>query len=110
MARSMALDFTLPSDVRCNFTAVEASQGSWVQVPSASDCTISGRTTDSAPTLLGWATDPDFPLAIAQRQVDNGWGAYETKNEAGQLTGVFIPAGGYTAVTSDTNLHPIWSD
>ena len=109
-ARSMALDFTLPSDVRCNFTAVEASQGSWVQVPSASDCTISGRATESAPTLLGWATDADFPVAIAQRQVDNGWGAYETKNEAGQLTGVFIPAGGYTAVTSDTNLHPIWSD
>jgi len=108
--RSMALDFTLPSDVRCNFTAVEASQGSWVQVPSASDCTISGRATESVPTLLGWATDADFPVAIAQRQVDNGWGAYETKDEAGQLTGVFIPAGGYTSVTSDTNLHPIWSD
>lgn len=51
-----------------------------------------------------------FPSATAQRQVANGWGAYETFNDNGQLTGVFIPAGGYTAVTGDTNLYPIWSE
>jgi len=89
---------------------VEASLGSWIELPSASDCTIATRATGSQPTLLGWATNADFPIDIAQRQVDNGWGAYETfTNDDGQLTGVFIPAGGYTLVSNDTNLYPVFS-
>jgi len=108
-ARAISLGFSLPTGIECRFDSVEASLGSWIELPSASDCTITTRTTDSQPTLLGWATKTDFPIDMAQRQVDNGWGAYEPKNEAGQLTGVFIPAGGYTLLSSDTNLHPIWA-
>jgi len=103
------LSFILPSTISCNFDAVEASMGAWVQLPAANDCTIESRSTDAAPSLLGWATNADFPIDIAQRQVDNGWGAYETFNDDGDLTGVFIPAGGYTLISNDTNLHPIWS-
>lgn len=106
--RMMSVDFTLESGVQCDFTSVEASPGSWLQLPSARDCAMTTGAGDTQPTLLGWATNPDFPVDIAQRQVDNGWGAYETFDNDG-LTGVFIPAGGYTAVTNDTNLYPIWT-
>ena len=108
--RAISLDFTLPTGIECRFDSVEASLGSWIELPSASDCTIATRATGSQPTLLGWATNSGFPVDIAERQVDNGWGAYETVNDDGQLTGVFIPAGGYTLVSNDTNLHPIWAN
>jgi len=108
--RAISLDFTLPTGIECRFDSVEASLGSWIELPGASDCTITTRTTDTQPTLLGWATNADFPIDIAQRQIDNGWGAYETFNNDGQLTGVFIPAGGYTMLSSDINLHPIWAN
>jgi len=109
-ALAVNLDFSLPANVRCDFDSVEASLGSWIELPGAGDCTITPRTGDEDPSLLGWATQEDFPVEIAERQVANGWGAYETFNNDGQLTGVFIPAGGYTAVTGDTNLYPIWSE
>ena len=107
--RTTTLVLALPMGVQCTSSSLTAS-GPWIQLPSAGDCSVSGRVSDTNPLLLGWATSPDFPVDIAQRQVDNGWGAYETFNDNGQLTGVFIPAGGYTAVTGDTNLHPIWSE
>lgn len=78
-------------------------------LPSADECTQTGPKANPSAKLLGWATDPNFPVAIAQRQVNNGWGAYETFNEDGQLTGVFIPAGGATFVSGSNNLYPIWS-
>jgi hypothetical protein len=42
--------------------------------------------------------------------VDNGWGAYETFNDAGQLSGVFIPAGGATLISAAGKLYAIWSE
>jgi len=60
--------------------------------------------------LLGWATFEGFPQDIADRQVANGWGAYETFDEDGNLTGVFIPAGGSTFISGATRLYPIWSN
>jgi hypothetical protein len=103
---SVTLMQSLPSGVTCSSQKVDGVSGSWVQLPDAQDCTT---TSANGPALLGWATNPDFPVATAQRQVDNGWGAYETFNNDGQLTGVFIPAGGYTLLSNDTNLYPIWS-
>ena len=103
----MTLNLTLPAGVRCDFGNIEASVGSWIQLPDAQDCVISQQSEGSTPSLLGWATRSDFPVAIAQRQVDNGWGAYETYNDDGQLTSVFIPAGGFTAISGPTNLFPI---
>ena len=107
--RAINLGFTLPSGFECRFGSVEASIGSWIELPAASDCTVTPRAGDTSEgaTLLGWATSADFPVAIAQRQVDNGWGAYETYNDDGQLTSVFIPAGGFTAISGPTNLFPI---
>jgi len=98
-----------PTDgTTCVNSRESATGGVWLTLPGADDCTPPAS--KAGATLLGWSTTPDFPVAIAQRQVDNGWGAYETKNEAGQLTGVFIPAGGYTLLSNDTNLYPIWSE
>ena len=108
-ASAVTLAFDLPDGVRCDFGSVEASIGSWIELPAASDCSVTPRAGDTSEdsTLLGWATSADFPVEIAQRQVDNGWGAYETYNDDGQLTGVFIPAGGFTQISGPTNLFPI---
>jgi len=105
----VTLAFDLPDGVRCDFGSVEASIGSWIELPSASDCSVTPRAGDTSEgaALLGWATRADFPVGIAQRQIDNGWGAYETYNDDGQLTGVFIPAGGFTQISGATNLFPI---
>jgi len=107
--RAINLSFTLPSGFECRFGSVEASIGSWIELPAASDCTVTPRAGDTSEnsTLLGWATSADFPVEIAQRQIDNGWGAYETYNDDGQMTSVFIPAGGFTAISGPTNLFPI---
>lgn len=90
----------------CSTTSETSTTGSWLSLPSANECTPPAATPDAR--LLGWATTPDFPVAIAQRQVDNGWGAYEIFNDEGQITAVFIPAGGATQVSSAATLYPIW--
>jgi len=48
-------------------------------------------------------------MDIAKRQVENGWGAYETFDDTGRITSVFIPAGGVTFLNAQGNLYPIWS-
>ena len=88
--------------------ASTATLGSWKQLPESSDITGVGE--NAGKTFLGAATTPNFPVDIAQRQVDNGWGAYETFNEDGDLTSVFIPAGGWMAITNSTRLYAIWGD
>ena len=92
----------------CASNSIAGVRGEWVDLPPADTCSTSSRS--STVTLLGWATQPDFPVTIAHRQVDNGWGAYETFDPSGQLTGVFIPAGGATVLSNDNVLHSIWSD
>ncbi len=98
---------SISSGVTCTTSALSAVSGVWVQLPKASDCTIPG--TRPGATLLGWSTMPDFPVAIAQRQVDRGWGAYELLAADGSMTGVFFPAGGYALVSGSTTLTPVWS-
>jgi hypothetical protein len=98
-----------PTDGTTCVNSRESATGSgWLTLPGANDCTPPAS--KAGATLLGWSTTPDFPIAIAQRQIDNGWGAYETFGDSGQLTGVFIPAGGYMMLSHDTNLYPIWSE
>jgi hypothetical protein len=82
--------------------------GTWMMLPGANDCTPPVSKPNAK--LLGWATTPDFSAVIAKRLVDNGWGAYETFNADGQLTGVFIPAGGSTLVSAAGKLYAIWSE
>jgi len=107
VAPTVELSWAVSGGALCRSRDTPAQMGTWIRVPASDDCTP--PTSAPEASLLGWATDPDFPVDIAQRQVDNGWGAYETFNDDGQLTGVFIPAGGSTLVTNDTNLHPIGS-
>ena len=92
----------------CRQSSESGFAGTWVKLPSANDCTAPSSRAGSK--LLGWATNPNFPVDIAQRQVTNGWGAYETYNNEGQLTAVFIPAGGSTYLSGDGNLFAIWSN
>ena len=84
--------------------------GTWLPVLTSVDTqTLTGRSTPDGHDLLGWSTDKNFPVDIAQRQVDNNWGAYETHNDDGRITSVFIPVGHHANITSDTQLHAIWS-
>lgn len=92
---------------RCSSSSQIGVSGTWMPLPAATDCTPPASMPNAQ--LLGWATTPDFPVAIAMRQVQNGWGAYEIFNSEGRMTGVFIPAGGSTLVSAANSLHPIWS-
>lgn len=79
-----------------------AAFGGWLALPVIEDMSRSSK------RFLGWATSPDFPVAIAQRQVDNGWGAYETFNADGNLTSVFIPARHATQVSGNSDFYAVW--
>lgn len=108
MPNPQALTLTLSTSdgAACSPTSMRASEGTWVTLPAADACAApAGR---SGITLLGWATSPDFSVDIAQRQVTNGWGTYETFDAAGNLSGVFIPAGRSSMVTQSTTLFAIW--
>ena len=91
----------------CKQSSVSGIAGAWKILPGADYCTAPASKPGA--TLLGWATDALFHVEIAQRQVDNGWGAYELFNDEGRLTSVFIPAGSATLLSSDGNLFAIWS-
>ena len=81
--------------------------GSWYQLPASVD--VVGVGENAGKTFLGVATREDFPVAIAQRQVDNGWGAYEIHDADGRVESVFIPAGKSLHLTAVPRLHAIWS-
>jgi len=105
----VVFEFAMPAGMECEAPRSDSS-GLWVQLPAADQCSggVSARS-GSTPELLGWATQPDFPADIAQRQIDNGWGAYELFDASGELTEVFIPAGGWASGSADTSLFPIWA-
>jgi DNA-binding beta-propeller fold protein YncE len=84
-----------------------ATIGSWYQLPVSAD--VVGVGENAGKTFLGVATREDFPVAIAQRQVDNGWGVYEIYDADGRLESVFIPAGKSLHLTATPRLHAIWS-
>ena len=102
------LSITPTDGTTCSNTSPSGTSGTWITLPGTNDCTV--PPTKSGATLLGWATTPNFAVDIAQRQVDNGWGAYEIFNADSQLTGVFIPAGGATFLSAAGKLYPIWSE
>lgn len=106
--RSVTLSFHTVDGSSCSPSSASGFAGSWMTLPAADDCKVPA--TKLEVTLLGWATNPNFPVGIAQRQVSNGWGAYEMVNDEGRLTAVFIPAGGVTFLSGDGNLFAIWSE
>lgn len=95
------------SGSRCTLPTLSGLSGTWTSVPSASICVAPAGATNA--TLLGWATTADFPVAIAKRQVDNRWGAYELVNSAGVRQSVFIPIGRATLLSSPGKLYTVWS-
>ena len=101
------LQLSAGPEASCSTTELIARRNTWTELPASDACTVSRDKADAI--LLGWATSTNFPVEIARRQVDNDWGAYETFDEDGRLTGVFIPAGGATLVTAPGTLHAIWS-
>ena len=104
----VALSINTVDGSSCRQSSESGIAGTWMNLPGADDCTAPA--TKPGATLLGWATDANFPVEIAQRQIDNGWGAYEMFNDEGRLTAVFIPAGGATFLSGDGNLFAIWSE
>lgn len=98
-----------PTDgTTCSTSSESGTSGTWLTLPGATDC--SPPATKPNAKLLGWSTTPNFPVAIAQRQIANGWGAYETFNAEGRIASVFIPAGGATVFSGSNSLHAIWSE
>lgn len=106
-AQTFELSLTPSDGTRCTNSSQSGIAGTWVTLPGASECTPPATRPNAR--LLGWATSPDFPVSIAQRQVDNGWGAYEIYDDEGRIAAVYIPAGGAAFLTGDNTLHPIWS-
>jgi hypothetical protein len=104
----LALTLVQQDGTTCANDTVTGYAGTWITLPQAADCTPPATKPNAK--LLGWATSPTFPIDIAKRQVDNGWGAYETFTTDGQLTSVFIPAGGATFVSAAGNIYPIWNE
>jgi len=80
----------------------------WQPLPNSADVVGTGQ--DEGKVFLGVATTPDFPVDIAQRQVDNGWGAYDMHDDQGNLESVFIPAGGSMFVWTQPRLYAVWGD
>ena len=104
--QSQTESLTLDNDsgVACASSTVTGSRGQWVTMPGLDDCTVAGQ---ADARVLGWATRANFPVDIARRHVDNGWGAYEWINDEGKVFGVFIPAGGATFLSNSNRLYPI---
>jgi hypothetical protein len=98
------LTLALPLTIECAFTG--AGTELWMRLPAPQECSFVGGRALTSAQLLGWATTPDFPLALALRQIENGWGAYESMGD-GRITAVFIRAGGWTAQTAPGQLYPV---
>lgn len=105
---TVTLTLNTTSGYSCSTGQITGDMNTWMLLPTASDC--SPPTAKPRAVLLGWSTSPDFPVAIAQRQVDHGWGVYETFDSTGQLTGVFIPVGRPTWLSSPGQIYSIWSE
>jgi hypothetical protein len=107
LPQTFELSLTPEDGTVCPNSSQSATGGSWVTLPLEKDCTPPAA--KAGATLLGWATTPNFPVVIAQRQVSNGWGTYESFNDAGQIVAVFIPAGRATFLSGSNTLYAIWN-
>ena len=86
----------------------ETTIGSWFSLPASSE--VSGTGENAGKEFLGVATSEDFPVDIAQRQIDNRWGVYEIYGDDGSLKSVFIPAGYSMHITAAPRVFAIWSN
>lgn len=92
--------FTLTSNANERGTCwptVSGTSGTWVKL------TDSGCSPPKAGAqLLGWATSPEFPVAQAKEGV-----AFDGVINGTRM--IFIPVNGYTQLSGDNTLYPIWS-
>jgi len=86
----------------------ETTIGSWFSLPATSE--VSGTGENAGKKFLGVATSEDFPVDIAQRQIDNGWGVYEIYGDDGSLLSAFIPADYSMRITAAPRVFAIWSN
>ena len=86
----------------------ETTIGSWLSLPATSE--VSGTGENAGKKFLGVATSEDFPVDIAQRQIDNGWGVYEIYGDDGSLLSAFIPADYSMRITAAPRVFAIWSN
>ena len=87
---------------------VTGPHSSWTSVPEATSSDGEPVVNKASGQMLcGFATNSDFSPSIAGRQVTNGWGAYEVW-DAGRITAVFIPVGGFIQLNGPNTLFPIW--
>jgi hypothetical protein len=105
--QTFVLSFVSSSGATCAISSESGTGGTWITLPSAGDCTPPAGKENAK--LLGWATTPSFPVAVAQTQVNNGWGTFEGYNSDGQLVSVFIPAGRAAYLSGNNTLYAIWS-
>lgn len=94
-------------DTTCTGGSPTGYSGAWLQLPAADACSQSGPNANPNAKLLGWATDPIFPVAVAQQIVDLKYGPIDDYFYGMRM--IFIPAGGWTFVSGSNNLYPIWS-
>ncbi len=94
-------------DTTCTGGNPTGYTGSWLQMPAADACSQSGPNANPNAKLLGWATDPIFPVAVAQEIVDLRYGPIDDYFYGMRM--IFIPAGGWTYISSSNTLYPIWA-
>jgi hypothetical protein len=95
--------FTLTSNSTDRGTCwptVSGLSGTWVQLTAFGCAPPAGR---GNATLLGWATSPDFPVNRARNQV-------AVDEDFNGVRMVFIPVNGYTLLSGDNTMYPIWGN
>jgi hypothetical protein len=95
------------NDTTCTGGSPTGYTGSWLQLPAADQCSQSGPNANPNAKLLGWATDPIFPVSVAQEIVNLKYGPIDGMFYGMRM--IFIPAGGWTYISSSNTLYPIWA-
>lgn len=103
---SMDLELSATSTT-CTGGSPSGFVGAWLALPAADACTSSDPKVSAGARLLGWSPSANFPVAIAQAQIDRGWGVYDGPIDGVRI--IFIPAGMSTFVSGPNSLHPVWS-
>lgn len=73
-------------------------------LPTADQCSQIGMSANADARLLGWSTSPNFPDALAQSQVDKGWGAIDDSISGVRM--IFIPLGSSHSFLAMTPFSP----
>ena len=102
---SLSLDLAASGASCAEGPAASGLIGTWLTLPTAGDCS---STTNPKAKLLGWSTNANFPVELAQSQVNRGWGAID--EVFGEVRMIFIPAGQATYVSGPGSLFPIWAN